>query len=94
MPYGYGRQDPIIPLSLNDLNMSANLFIISATMAVKQADSTRHDEENSPHSPEPSDPSPISTPPMNLSTSEGWETPHTTTQNATFYPKDERQRIY
>ena len=52
------------------------------------------DEEYSPQSPEPSYPSPISTPPLNLSTIEGWETPHTTTDENTFYSEDDTRRIY
>ena len=47
-----------------------------------------------PQSPEPSDPSAISTPPLNLSTIEGWETPHTTFDNNTFYSDEEPSRIY
>ena len=34
MPYGFGRQLPIVPLSLNDLNLPPNPFNILATMAV------------------------------------------------------------
>ena len=34
MPYGFGRQLPIVALSLNDLNLSLNPFNILATMAV------------------------------------------------------------
>ena len=45
-------------------------------------------------SPEPSHPSPISTPPMNISTFNSWETPHTTTDDNTFYSEDEPRRIY
>ena len=33
MPYGFGRQLPIIPPSLNDLNLPPNPFNILATMA-------------------------------------------------------------
>ena len=32
MPYAYGRQAPIVPPSLNNLNLPANLFNILATM--------------------------------------------------------------
>ena len=74
-PYAFGAQYPIIPPSLNYFNLPPNPFIVLASMAV-----IRQDQEDSPQSPEPSDPSPISTPPMNLSTIEGWETPHTTTE--------------
>ena len=79
-PYAFGTQHPIVPLSLNDLNLPPNTFNVSSTMAVIQ-----QDQEDNPQSPEPSDPSPISTPPMNLSTTEVWETPHTTTDDNTFY---------
>ena len=88
-PYGFGNQHPIMPPSLSDLNLSHNPFNVLANMAV-----IRQDEEDSPQSLEPSDPSPISTPPMNLSTIEGWETPHTTTDDNTFYSEDEPRRVY
>ena len=89
-PYAFGTQHPIVPPSLNDLNLPPNPFIVLATMAVIQ-----QDQEDSPQSPEPSDPSPISTPPMNLSTIEGWETPHTTTDDNTFYSSEnEPGRVY
>ena len=48
----------------------------------------------SARSPEPSIPSPISTPPMNVSTFEGWDTTHTTTDNDTFYTDEEPGRVY
>ena len=79
-PYGFGHQNPIVPPNLNDLNLPPNPFNVLATMAV-----VRQDEEDSPQSPEPSDPSLISTPLMNMSTIEGWKTPHTTTDDNTFY---------
>ena len=89
-PYAFGTQHPKVPPSLNDLNLPANPFIVLATMAVIQ-----QDQEDSPQSPEPSDPSPNSTPPMNLSTIEGWETPHTTTEDNTFYSSEnEPRRVY
>ena len=89
-PYAFGIQHPIVPPSLDDLNLPPNPFNVFATMAVIQ-----QDQEDSPQSPEPSDPSPISTAPMNLSTIEGWETPHTTTDNNTFYSSEtEPRRIY
>ena len=69
MPYGFGNQQPIVPPSLNDLNLPPNPFNVLATMAV-----IRVDDEYSPQSPEPTIPSPISTPPMNVSTIEGWGT--------------------
>ena len=86
-PYAFGAQHPIMPPSLNDLNLPANSFNVLATMAVIQ-----QDQEDSPQSPEPSDPSPISTPPMNISTIEGWETPHTTTDDNTFYSSENEPR--
>ena len=62
-PYAFGTQRPIVPPSLNDLNLPPNPFNVLATTAV-----ITQDQEDSPQSPESSDPSPISTPPMNLST--------------------------
>ena len=53
-----------------------------------------NNEQYSPESPEPSLPSPISTPPMNVSTYNSWETPHTTTDDNTFYSEDEQRRVY
>ena len=87
--YGFGNQHPIVPPNLNDLNLPHNPFNVLATMAV-----IRQDEEHSPQSTEPSDPSPISTPPMNVSTLEGWETPHTTTDDNTFISQGEPRRVY
>ena len=86
-PFAFGTQYPIVPPSLNDLNLPPNSFNVLATMAV-----IRQDEEDSPQSPEPSDPSPISTPPMNLSTTEGWETSHSTTDDKTFYSSENEPR--
>ena len=80
-PYAIGAQYPIVPPSLNDLNLPPNPSNVLATMAVIQ-----QDQEQSPQSPEPSDPSPISTPPMNLSTIDDWETTHTTTDDNTASP--------
>ena len=60
-----------------------------ASMAVVRAN-----EVYSPQSPEPSMQSPISTPPMNVSTIEGSETTHTTTDDATFYTEDDPRRVY
>ena len=89
-PYAFGAQHPIVPPSLNDLNLPTNPFNIVASMEV-----IRQDQEDSPQSPEPSDPSPISTPPMNISTISGWETPHTTTDENTFYSSDnDPKRVY
>ena len=94
MPYGFGRQLPIVPPSLNDLNLPPNPLNTLATMAV--VDYTEDDNNNgySPQSPDLSDPSPISTPPMNVSTFNSWETTHTTTDDNTFYSDDEPRRIY
>ena len=93
MPYGFGRQLPIVPPSLNDLNLPPNPFNIMNIMAV--ITQTRvADDEDSPQSPEPSDSSPISTPPMNVSTLNSWETPQTTTDDNTFFSEDEPRRVY
>ena len=89
IPYGFGSQQPIVPPSLNDLNLPPNPFNVLATIAVIRAD-----DAYSPQSPEPSIPSPISTPPMNVSTIEGWDTTYTTTDDATFYTDDEPKRLY
>ena len=86
-PYAIGIEHPIVPPRLNDLNLPPNPFNVLATMAVIQ-----QDQEDSPQSPKPSDPSPISTPPMNLSTIEGWETPHTTAEDKTFYSSENEPR--
>ena len=92
MPYGFGRQLPILPPSLNDLNLPPNPFNILATMAlVNQEDG--YDETYSPQSREPSEPSPISTPPMNVSMFESRETSHMTTDDTSFYSDDETRRI-
>ena len=88
MPYRFGSQQPIVPPSLNDLNLPPNPFNVLATTAVIQAD-----EHYSPQSPEPSIPSPISTPPMNVSTIEGWDTTYTTTDDNTFYSFENEPRI-
>ena len=93
MPYGFGRQLPIIPPSLNDLNLPPNPFNILNTMAVV-TQTQDNNEQYSPESPEPSLPSPISTPPMNVSAYNSWETPHTTTDDNTFYSEDEPRRVY
>ena len=89
MPYGFGKQQPIVPPSLNDLNLPPNPCNVLATMAV-----IRGNDEYSPQSPEPSIPSLIPTPPRNVSIIEGWDTTHTTTDDATFYTEDEPRRLY
>ena len=86
-PHAFGSQHPIVPPSLNDLNLLPNPFNVLATMAVIQPD-----QEDSPQSPEPSDPSPTSTPPMNLSTIDDWQI---TTDDNTFYSSEnEPRRVY
>ena len=87
-PYGFVSQHPIVPPSLNDLNLPPNLFNVLATMAAIQAD-----EACSPQSPEPSIPSPFSAPPRNVSNIEGWDITHTT-DDATFFTGDEPRRFY
>ena len=94
MPYGFGRQLPIVPPSLNDLNLPPNPFNILAVMAVVDHTEDDNNDGCSPQSPDPSDPSPISTPPMNVSTFNSWETTYTTTDDNTFYSDDEPRRIY
>ena len=94
MPYGFGRQLPIVPPILNDLNLPPNPFNILATMAVVDYTEDDNNDGYSPQSPDPSDSSPTSTPPMNVSTFNSWETTHTTTDDNTFYSGDEPRRIY
>ena len=94
MPYGFGRQLPIIPPSLNDLNVAPNPFNILATMAVANNTEEANDDNYSPQSPEPSELSPISTPPMNVSAFNSWDTSYTTTNDNTFYSSDEPRGIY
>ena len=93
VPYGFGRQLPIIPPSLNDLNLSPNHFNI-LNMIADVTQTQDNNEQYSPKLPEPSLPSPISTPPMNVSAYNSWETPHTTTDDNTFYSEDEPRRVY
>ena len=73
IPYGFGRQLPIVPPRLNDLNLPPNPFNILATMAIGNKTADANDDNYSPQSPEPSEPSPISTPLMNLSAFNSWE---------------------
>ena len=94
MPYGFGRQLPIVPPSLNDLNLPPNSFNILATMALVSHTQDDSNDDYSPQSPEPYELSPISTPLMNVSTFDSWETSHTTTDDNTFYSVDEPRRIY
>ena len=88
MPYGFGRQLPIVPPSLNDLNLPPNPFNILNTMAMV----TQTQDDNEQYSPE--SPTPISTPLMNVSAYNSWETPHTSTDDNTFYSEDEPRRVY
>ena len=94
LPYGFGRQLPIVPPSLNDLNLPPNPFNIVATMAIASNTGDANNDDYSPQSPEPSLPSPISTPPMNVSAYNSWETSYTTTDDDTFLSSDEPRRIY
>ena len=94
IPYGFGRQLPIVTPSLNDLNLSPNPFNMLATMAIANNTEDANDNIYSPESPEPSELSPISTPPMNVSAFNSWETSYTTTNDDTFYSSDEPRRIY
>ena len=94
IPYGFGRQLPTVPPSLNDLNLPPNLFNISATMAIVNNNEGTNDDNYSPQSSEPSEPSPISTPPMNVSDFSSWETSYTTTDNDTFYSSDELRQLF
>ena len=54
IPYGFGRQLPIVPPSLNDLNLPPNLFNILATIAIANNNDEANDDNYSPQSPEPS----------------------------------------
>ena len=94
IPYGFGQQFPIVPPSLNDLNLAPNPFNILATMAVVHPTQSTHDDNYSPQSPEPSELSSISTPPMNVSAFRSWETSYTSTDDNTFHSSDEPRRIY
>ena len=78
IPYGFGSQQPIVPPSLNDLNLPPNPLNVLATMAVIRAA-----DAYSLQSPDPSIPSPIPTPPMNVSTIAGCDTTYTTNDDAT-----------
>ena len=93
-PYGFGIQQLIVPRSLIYLNLPPNPFNTLATMEVVTPNPTQHDGNYSPQSPPPSEPSPISTPPLNLSTIDGWETPHTTTDDNTLFSEDKQRRVH
>ena len=58
LPFVFGQQLPIIPRSLNDLNLPPNPFNILAIMVTNPIEEG-HNENYSPKSPEPSEPSPI-----------------------------------
>ena len=94
MPYGFGRQLPIVPPSLNDLNLPPNPFIVLATMAI--ANNTQEAKGNNyiPESPDPSVPTSISTPPMKISAFNSLEMSYTSTDDDTFHSSDELRRIY
>ena len=92
--YRFGRQLPIVPPSLNDLNLPPHPFNILATMALANNTEDANDNIYSPESPEPSELSPISTPPRNVSAFNSWETSYTTTNDDTFYSSDEPRRIH
>ena len=94
IPYGFGRQLPVVLPSLNDLNLPPNPFNILATMSVVHQTQNTHDDNYSPQSPEPSQLSSISTPPMNVSAFNNWETSYTSTDDNTFYTSDEPRRVY
>ena len=96
IPYGFGQQHPIIPPSLNDLNLPPNPFGVLNTMQ-RVADTRDDNAEYSPESPDPSPPSSISSPPMNVSAYRSPETTHTTTDddNTFDYTSDnDSRRIY
>ena len=93
-PYGFEVQQPIVPPSLNDLNLPRKTFNMLTTMVVVNPTDDGYDNNYSFQSPEPSEPSPISTPPMNVSTIDGWETPHNTADDNSFYSEDEPRRVY
>ena len=93
MPYGFRRQLPIVPPSLNGLNLPPNPFNLLATMAVINHTEDRNNDNYSPQSPEPYELSSILTPPMNFSTFDSWETSHTTTDDNTIYTTDEPRQV-
>ena len=94
MPYGFRRQLPIVPSSLNNLNLPPNPFNILATMAIANNTQEANGNNYSPELPDTSVPSSKSTPPMNISAFNSWETSYTTTDDDTFHSSDETRRIY
>ena len=95
MPYGFGQQHPIVPPSLNDLNLPPNPFNILNTMAIV-THTLDDNQRDSPKSTDLSAPSSISTPPMNVSAFRSRETSYTTTEDNTFYYSSDNdpRRIY
>ena len=93
IPYAFGRQLPVVPPSLNDLNLPPNPFNILATMAIANTNDEANDDNYSPQSPDQSELSSISTRPMNVSAYNSWETSDTSTNNKTFHSSDEPRRI-
>ena len=61
IPYGYPRQDPKDPPSLNDLNLPAIPLNILANIEVVHPTAATYDANYNPQSPEPLEPSSIST---------------------------------
>ena len=94
IPYGFGRQLPIVPPSLNDMNLPPNPINILATMTVSNNTEDANIDNYSPQSLELHELSSISTPPMNVSTLNSWDTSYTSTRGNTFHSKDEARRIY
>ena len=92
--YGFAQQLPIVPPSLNDLNLPPNSFNFLATMAVVNLIEDANNDNYNPQPPEPSEPLPILTPPMSVSIIDSWETSHTTTDDNTFYSDDEPRTLY
>ena len=94
MPYGFGRQLPIVPPSLNDLNLPPNPFSILATIAVVNQTEEDNNNEYSLQSQGPSDPSPSQHHPwLSVHITVG-KTSNTTTDDDTFYSSDEPRRVY
>ena len=56
MPYGFGRQLPIIPPSLNDLNLPPNSYNILATIAELNYTQDGNNDNYNPHRPPPPPP--------------------------------------
>ena len=83
LPYGFGSQHPIVPSSLNDLNLPPKPSMCWLLWPwFKRMKHTAPDHRSHP------------TRPMKVSTIEGWETTYTTSDDATFYTDDEPSRVY